>query len=331
MRRVLVTGASGFIGQRLLKYLYSSGLNIRATSLSNKPEYLFDSIECLQKDLMDEDSDLRCLCKDCDAIVHLAGLAHQPGSSWAKYRLTNTKMTQRLAMTAATCNVSHFIFMSTAKVFGEGYPPSGKRQYYADSDVANPEGGYATSKLAAEEELYAIGLRTGMRCTLLRPPLVYGPGVKGNFAQLLRVVEKGVPLPLASVNNQRSFIFVDNLCHLIGRLLDSPIKETRMYCVADAAMSTPEMIRAMAKAISVSPRLFPFPPSLLRLAGRITGRHGIIERLTQSFVINDSVIRRDLDWVPPVSLEEGMKITAEWFLNKAGKNIRDEASVPVVK
>ncbi len=129
----------------------------------------------------------------------------------------------------------------------------------------------------------------------------------------MRIVDKGIPLPLASVNNLRSLIFVDNLCDLIHRILERPDQSRGVYGVADTALSAPDLVRAIAGGLSVQPRLFSMPLSVLNIIGSLTGRRGMIERLTQSFVIDDAAVRRDFDWRPPVSLEEGMRVTGEWF------------------
>lgn len=318
MNRILVTGAGGFIGRRLLSRLMQADAAVRMTSRGNPPELIQERMEWVPADLTDESLNLRDLCSECDAVVHLAGLAHRPGAGKAGYDLMNAVATRRLGEGAAAAGVKHFLFMSTAKVFGDGYPPEEEREDYSEFDEPAPEDEYAASKLKAEKALLDMADGSGMRVTVLRPPLVYGPGVRANFLQLMRIVEKGMPLPLASVNNLRSLMFVDNLCDLIHRILERPEQSSGIYGVADTALSSPDLVRAVAGGLDMKPRLFSLPLPVLDIVGRLTGRRGMIERLTRSFVIDDAAVRRDFDWQPPISLEEGMQVTGEWYRKATG-------------
>lgn len=313
MNRVLVTGAGGFVGRRLLSRLTHADAEVRATSRGQPPAFIQDRMEWVPADLTEESLNFRDLCAGCGSIVHLAGLAHRPGAARNEYELHNTIVTRRLGEAAVNTGVRHFLFVSTAKVHGEGFPPENEQEAYTGTDAPSPRDDYAASKLEAEQALLDIADGSVMRVTILRPPLIYGPGVRANFLQLMRFIDKGVPLPLASVENRRSLMFVDNLCDLIARILESPVASSRVYGVSDAVLSTPDLIRSIASGLSVSPKLFPFPLALLQLAGRLTGRRGMVDRLTQSFVIDDTDVRRDFHWQPLVSLEEGMRVTGEWY------------------
>jgi len=315
LTRILVTGAGGFIGRRLLARLAHSEMEVRATSRGNPPALIGDGMEWMPADLTDDAEDLHKMCEECDAVAHLAALAHRPSARESDYHLHNHEATRRLAQAAAEAGVTHFLFISTAGVFGGGYPPDSDFEGYCEDDPPRPRDAYAASKARAEESLIRIAGSTAMTGTILRPPLVYGPDVPANFLQLMRGVAGGLPLPLASVNNRRSLMFVDNLCDLIHRVLDRADPSGGIYGVADMALSAPELVRVIAGGLSVKPRLFPVPLPVLKAAGTLTGRRGMIERLTQSFVIDDSAVRRDFDWQPPVSLEEGMRVTGEWFRN----------------
>lgn len=313
MNRILVTGADGFIGRRLLSRLAQADAAVRTTSRGTPPELIQERMEWVPADLTDASLDLRDLCSECDAVVHLAGLAHKPSAKESDYHLHNYDATRRLAEAAAAAGVTHFLFISTAGVFGSSYPPDSDFDGYSENDPPQPRDAYAASKARAENFLIEIAGSSGMLYTILRPPLVYGPGVPANFLQLMRGVAAGLPLPLASVNNLRSLIFVDNLCDLIHRVLDKAEKSGGIYGVADTALSSPDLVRAVAGGLAVKPRLFSVPLPVLNIVGSLIGRRGTIERLTQSFVIDDTAVRRDFDWQPPVSLEEGMKVTGEWY------------------
>jgi nucleoside-diphosphate-sugar epimerase len=316
LNRILVTGAGGFIGTRLLSRLCSEPVAVRAVVRRSGVESTDGNIEWMQAELAGDKGCLTALCRDCESIVHLAGLAHNPGSNASRYRLHNTEVTRRLAEAAASAGVNHFLFMSTAKVYGEGFKPVNGDQIYNDACRPDPKDEYSASKLKAENALLEIAERTGMRCTILRPPLIYGPGVRANFLRLMRAVEKGTPLPLGSVVNRRSLIHVDNLSDLICRALQATDSGGKVYGVSDLVMSTPELIRSIALALDVRPRLFPFPVKLLELLGRVAGQGRAIERLTRSFVVDDTALRRDLGWQPLITPQEGMRETATWYLRK---------------
>jgi nucleoside-diphosphate-sugar epimerase len=243
----------------------------------------------------------------------LAGLAHSYTSTSLDYLSLNARATGKLAEAAAQQGVKHFIYLSTAKVYGEGWPDGEPHPAYVETDTPEPADDYALSKLRAEQHLKDITGQSAMRCTILRPPLVYGPGVRANFLQMLGAVRKGVPLPLASIRNRRSLVYVNNLCALIQNLIEKQPASDRIYGIADVSISTPDLIRAVAAALDVPSRLFPCPVGLLRLAGRLIGRTGAIERLTRSFVVDASRIEKELGWRPPIPLPEAMRATAEWY------------------
>lgn len=270
------------------------------------------SIEYLQFDLGVPDADYPKAVKNCQAIIHLAGRAHDPSADEAAYELLNHTVTRRLAEVAAAHGVRHFIFISTIKVNGADYDSI--ERSYTESDSVTPQESYGQSKWHGEQALKEVCDMTGMSYTILRPPLVFGPGVKANFLALMKVIKRGIPLPLQGIENARSMIFVDNLCDLIAKCLYSPAARNQTFVVADSCLSTPDLVRTIADSLDIRPRLFSLPLPILRLAGRMTGRGEMIDRLTQSLVVDDSVVRQRLNWQPPVSLEQGMRETAEWFL-----------------
>lgn len=203
-----------------------------------------------------------------------------------------------------------FVFLSSVKVNGEA---SAKRAL-VETDPVMPMDAYSASKAEAEKKLRIISTETGMEIVIVRPPLVYGPGVKANFLSLLRAVDAGVPLPLSSISNLRSLVYVGNLVHALGACLTQPAAANRTFFVSDDHdISTPQLIREIAAALGKKPLLFPFPPLLLRGAGLFTGRAEEIARLTGSLQVDISSIKKALDWQPPFSLQQGLEQTASWY------------------
>jgi len=319
MNRILVTGASGFVGQRLLSRLLEAGHAVRATA-RRMPENTITGIgEWIQADLTDRQPRLRDLVKDCRAVIHLAGLAHAPGADPAACDRANRQVTLNLAQAAAAAGVERFVFLSTIKVHGEGWEGDAERAY-ACSDTPAPEDAYAQSKWAAEQGLQEVCRGSAaMDFTVVRVPLIYGPGVSANFLALLKLVNTGLPLPLAGIANRRSLIYVDNLCDLLARVVDAPVAAGRTYLAADTTLSTPELIDCIARALGREPVLFALRRSWLKMAAVCLGRRAVLDRLTQSLVVDDSGMRLDLDWTPPVALETAMQMTADWYLRMRRK------------
>jgi nucleoside-diphosphate-sugar epimerase len=229
-----------------------------------------------------------------DAVVHLAGLAHRRGASADELQRANVALTERVGAAAAAAGV-RMVFVSSIKVHGEEAALP-----LRESAALAPGDDYARSKARAEEALRAIA---GLQLTVLRPPLVYGPGVRANFLALMRAIARGWPLPLAGISNRRSFVYVGNLCDAITHILQSAPAAGRTFFVTDgAALSTPALCRALGVALRRPARLFAFPPGLLP-----------IKALTRSLEADDSAIRRELGWRPPFSLEEGLQATADWY------------------
>jgi UDP-glucose 4-epimerase len=245
--------------------------------------------------------------------VHLAGRVHlAPDKDPAAYFVENCDGTLKLARDAIAAGVRRFVFLSSAKVFGDesGATP------FSENTPAYPEDPYAVSKLAAEQGLSGLGDQ--LQIAILRPPLVYGPGVKANFMALLSAVARGVPLPLASVHNRRSLISVDNLATAIVACLESTEAAVRTYCVTDGrSLSTRDLVRSIAFALGKPPRLFAFPPWLLESCGAIIGRTDTIKRLTRSLELDDQAIRTELGWRPAQTFEAGISETARWYKNLA--------------
>jgi nucleoside-diphosphate-sugar epimerase len=225
------------------------------------------------------------------------------------YRCVNVDGTRRLAEAAARCGVRRFVFLSTVKVCGEGAD-----RPYADGDPADPRDPYSLSKWEAEQALAAIAGKSGLQVVVLRPPLVFGPGVKANFLRLLRLVDMGVPLPLASVHNARSMIYVGNLTDAIAACADSEAAVGGTFLVADSeAPSTPQLIRTMAAHLGRPSRLLPMPVHWLCRMGSWLGRESEIQRLVSSLVVAPEAIVKAVGWQPRCGFDQAMAATVRWY------------------
>ena len=250
-----------------------------------------------------------------DAIVHLAARVHVMRDTaedpLAQYRRVNTDATLRLARSAARHGVARFVFMSTVKVNGERTTA----RPFSDQDEPNPVDPYAVSKWEAERGLAGIASETALKVTTFRPPLVYGSGVKGNFLRLLRLARMRLPLPLAGVKNSRSMIYVGNLVSAIERVLSVEASAGGTFLVSDDAdLSTPQLVEMLGAAMGRPARLFSVPSGLLVALGRALGKGDEMMRMIESLRVDCSGLKRQLQWAPPFTLEQGIKETADWYL-----------------
>lgn len=309
-KRVLVTGASGFAGRSVIPDLVAAGFEVHATARSacSVPR----AARFVVADLLNSRVD--ALLEDVDAVVHLAARAHVmvefADNPEAEYMQDNCTLTRHLAEAASRAGVRHFVYSSSVKVMGEAthiHP-------YSECEPCNPSDAYGRSKHAAEQALKEISLNSNLSVTTLRPPLMYGPGVRGNFLRLMRMIELGVPLPFSSVKNGRSLLGIRNFASAIGAVLNAPAVGYRMYLVTDGlSVSTPELVRELANALGRKPRMFSAPNALLKLAGQLTGYRDEIDRLMNSLIIDDSSIRNELGWSPPRSFQDGLREMARHF------------------
>ena len=317
---IAVTGAAGFIGCALVKALSARGLPVRGLVRSR------NSLSCSSDTNVENfivgdihaDTDWSPGLSDADCVIHCAARAHimreTASNALEAYRAVNVAGTHHLAEQAAALGVKRLVCLSSVKVNGEN-TEAGAR--FAHNDKPMPEDAYGISKWEAEQALWEVSARTGLEIVIVRPPLVYGPGVKGNFRRLLRLAASGAPLPLGAVRNQRSLAGLDNLVDLLIRCADHPAAAGQTFLVSDGHdLSTPALIRRLTRALGQAPRLLPVPPSVLRLAGRITGRAAEVERLIGSLQVDITHTREVLGWAPPVSVDEGLRATAEWYLNR---------------
>lgn len=324
MRKVLVTGANGFIGRALCESMLTEGWQIRgAVRSSIHLDNLPSRVNALQVGSIGPDTEWSKALVGIDTVVHLAARVHVINGTIidpsAALRLVNVNGTERLARETAFANVKRFIYMSSVKVHGEG-----RSTPYNEEDIQKPQDAYSVSKWESEKVLNEISDETGMELVILRSPLVYGPRVKANFLRLLEIVGRGIPLPLASVNNRRSLIYLGNLVDAIVTCIKNPRASGQTYFVNDGRdLSTPEMIRLMAEAMGRKARLFSFPTGMLKTMSKITGRSAEIDRLVGSFCVDSSKIRTMLGWKPPYTPEEGIRETVLWY-KKNGKGQRTD-------
>lgn len=233
----------------------------------------------------------------------------------AAFRAVNVEGTLNLARQAAGAGVGRFVYLSSVKVNGEktdaGHP------FTADDAVA-PDDAYGQSKHEAEEALRALALETGIEVVIIRPPLVYGPGVKANFARLMHAVHRGLPLPLGAIDNRRSLVALENLVDLIVKCIEHPDAANQTFLVSDGEdLSTTQLLKKIGQALGKPSRLIPVPLVLLKLAGDLVGRGAAIQRLCGSLQVDIEKTRRCLDWTPPLSVDEGLKRVAEEYLREA--------------
>lgn len=315
MPDVLVTGANGFIGTALCNRLLGENFRVHGTVRPGKVSLLPEGVEAAHIESIDGDTDWINALKGIDTVVHLAARVHVTNNhskdSLAAYRYVNMAGTARLARMAAAARVKRFLYLSTVKVNGKG-----KAAPYTEKDDPEPTDPYGTSKWEAEKVLYEIADQIGMEVVILRPPLVYGPGVKANFLRLFKVVDRSIPLPLANVNNRRSLIYLENLLDVIVTCINHPKAAGNTYLVSDGEdVSTPELIRRIGSALGRPVRLFPFPTFMLKIAGCISGKSVAIDRLISSLTVDSSKIRRELNWQAPFSMAQGLRETAKWYLS----------------
>jgi len=285
---LLITGGTGFVGQALVK------------RLDELPVCLATRVDSVNWDKV---------LVGITTVVHLAARVHvmhdTAADPLAAFRVVNVESTLNLARQAAAAGVKRFVFTSSVKVNGEATPPG---RAFTESHAPNPQDAYGLSKHEAEQGLRQLSADTGMEVVIIRPPLVYGPGVKANFAALMRAVQRGWPLPLGAVHNQRSLVALDNLVDLIVTCITHPQAANQTFLVSDGQdLSTTELVRGMAKAAGVPARLLPVPVWALQAGASLLGKGDAVQRLCGNLQVDISKARSLLGWVPPVSVEEGLR------------------------
>ena len=307
--RILVTGSSGFIGQRILQRLAADpSLQIIAAS---RGEYSFFQANVRNKEYVELSADAGWdeILTSVEGVIHLAARVHVMHGTEAdpltSFRAVNVNGTLNLARKAAALGVKRFIFISSVKVNGDVTPPG---RAFTEADVPNPQDAYGVSKHEAEQGLRQLCADTGMEVVIIRPPLVYGPGVKANFAALMRAVQRGWPLPLDAVHNQRSLVALDNLVDFIFTCITHPQAANQTFLVSDGQdLSTTELVRGMAQAAGVPARLLPVPVWALQAGASLLGKGDAVQRLCGNLQVDISQAHSLLGWVPPLSVEEGLR------------------------
>lgn len=306
--KVLVTGGGGQVGSTLLRRLATDTSRQLRAGVRKLPTDRVPGCDYVATgDLAT--ADLAAIANGCDAIVHTAARVHVMGDSgpgaMAAYRHTNVEGTLNLAREAARCGVRRFIFISSVKVNGESTAPGAP---FREVDAPRPQDPYAVSKCEAEQGLQELCARTGMEYVVVRPPLVYGPGVRANFLALATAVKRGIPLPLGAIHNRRSLVGIDNLLSLLELCIEHPAAANETFLVSDGEdLSTAALVHGMAAALDRPARLLPVPCALLRFAGVLTGRQLQVQRLLENLQVDIGKARTLLAWTPPVTVQEGLR------------------------
>lgn len=304
---ILLTGASGFLGRHIAERIMRNDSFELVAAVRANIDLPVTQV-CIP-DGLDHDTDWSAALKGQDIVIHAAARAHimndESVDPLAEYRRVNVAGTLRFAQQAVEHGIKRFIFISSIKVNGEG--TSFDRPYRVD-DAPKPEDAYGVSKLEAESALLQLGSESGMEVVIVRPPLVYGPGVKGNFASMIRLVQKGIPLPFGAVHNKRSLVGVDNLVDLIVRCIDHPAAANQVFLAGDGEdVSTTELLRRVGLAMGKPTRLVPIPAGILQFGATLVGKKAMAQRLLGSLQVDISKTCEMLDWKPPYTVDEGLR------------------------
>lgn len=312
---VLVTGGTGFLGRALLHKLLVSGPRpLIAAVRRNKTDFPAEvRVEWVNE--LGSSTDWTACLQEVGVVIHCAARAHvmkdETGDPLLEYRRVNVQGTLALAEQAVKAGVRRFVYISSVKVNGE---QTASNIPFRAEDIPAPEDAYGISKLEAEQGLLALARNTGMEVVIIRSPLVYGPGVKGNFASMERWVRRGMPLPLGAVHNKRSLVALENLVDFIALCADperSPRAANEVFLISDGEdVSTTELLRKVANAYNVAQRLLPIPVLWIRTVARLLGKRAVADRLLGSSVVDSSKARDLLGWKPVVSMDEQLKMMA---------------------
>lgn len=318
MKKILVTGASGFVGQALCSSLLMQGYVIRAAVRSSDSMGPSRGLDVVAVGEVGAQTDWSVPLLGVDCVIHCAARAHvmheKEADVLAAYRAVNVDGTRRLAEQAVESGVKRLVYLSSIKVNGE---QTSKDLCFTATDLSKPEDPYGISKCEAEQVLLGVAARTKLEVVIIRPPLVYGPGVKGNFHSMLKWLSRGIPLPLGAFHNMRSLVGIDNLVDLIITCIDHSVAANQIFLVSDGEdLSTTDLLCRLGKALHKPARLLPVPASALEVTAQLAGKRAVVQRLLGNLQVDISKLREVLDWSPPVSVDEGLQKTADWFLSQ---------------
>ncbi len=315
---ILLTGATGFVGSALTQHLYQQGHSLTA-AVRRVTDNLPPSIQQIPLGDLLPKTDWTSVLNNVDTVIHLAARVHIMRDTAAnpleEFRRTNTAAALNLAQQAAAAGVHRFIYLSSIKVNGE-YTVLNK-PFTEDKINASTNDPYGLSKYEAEQGLKEIAQQADMEIVIIRPPLVYGAGVKGNFQSMMNWLNKGIPLPLGGIHNQRSLVALPNLIDLIITCINHPAAANQTFLVSDGEdLSTTELLKRLSKILGKKPRLLPVPQKLLETSLNLIGQKAIAQRLCGNLQIDMTHTREVLDWTPPVSVDEALWQTAETYLKQ---------------
>lgn len=305
---VLVTGSSGFVGHSICRQMTEHGQSVRGAQRTESGAP--NNWETVVVAPLSAQTDWTHALTGCRAVIHAAARVHVMAETaenpLIEFRRTNVDGTLRLATQAAASGVNRFVFVSSIKVNGEQTEAGRPFRY---DDQPNPQDPYGVSKAEAEQGLRALAVKTGMEVVVVRPPLVYGPGVKANFSSLMRAVRLGMPLPLRLVtDNRRSLVALDNLVDLLIFCSQHPAAANQTFLVSDGEdLSTGALVQRMAQAMERPSRSLPVPPAMLMLAARALGKSDVAQRLLGSLQLDITHTRETLGWAPPIDVDEGLR------------------------
>jgi nucleoside-diphosphate-sugar epimerase len=312
MAKILITGATGFVGKSLVSVLIDAGHSVRCAVTKEVEWFKTDQVIINR---LEEQNDWSEALDGIEVVIHLAARVHimkeKSPDALDKYCEVNSIATKKLAEQAAQHKVKRFIFLSSIKVNGESTVEGSP---FTEESIPQPEDAYGKSKLLAEQYLHAVSQNKGMEIVILRPPLIYGAGVKANFLKMIKLVDKGFPLPFGKVQNKRSFIYIGNLVSAICAVIEAPEAANQLYLVADDdALSLPSLIRGLHEEIDSKRKLIALPVCFLTFIFRLFGFTSLNTRLLGSLVVNNNKIKKQLGWTFPYDSMSGLKKTAKWY------------------